>query len=90
MLLWPPMNWSAYGSNQGSACVHPGRGNQALGREIVQALHPEYMSQIFQPRIVVHDVFGHWPGEMFAYAYADLRKNHNITLSSTNVVYLKE
>ncbi len=61
-----------------------GGGNQALGREIVGALHPEYLSQTAPPQIVVHDVFGHWPGEMFAYAYADLRKNHNIMLSSTN------
>lgn len=57
-------------------------GDDRLMREIVQALHPEFLRQQGL-RLVRHDV-PDWPGEPFAMAAVTLRLQSNLTLSTTN------
>jgi hypothetical protein len=57
-------------------------GDDRLMREIVQALHPEFLQQPGL-HLVRHDVPA-WPGEPFAMAAVKLRLQRNITLSTTN------
>jgi hypothetical protein len=57
-------------------------GDDRLMREIVQALHPEFLQQPGLS-LVRHDV-PDWPGEPFAMAAVKLRLQRNIALSPTN------
>ncbi|MGE3512569.1 MAG: hypothetical protein AB7N65_27205 [Vicinamibacterales bacterium] len=61
-----------------------GRGDARLGSEVVRALHPEFSAQPNPPRIEVHPIVGHWPTDMFAYAYTALRAHHGLALTTTN------
>jgi hypothetical protein len=57
-------------------------GDDRLTREIVQALHPEFLSQPGL-RLVRHDV-PDWPAEPFTMAAVKLRLQRNIALSTSN------
>ncbi|MBN2346639.1 MAG: hypothetical protein JXO51_09650 [Candidatus Aminicenantes bacterium] len=57
-------------------------GDDRLMREIVQALHPEFLRQPGL-RLVRHDV-PDWPGEPFVMAAVKLRMQRQIVLSTRN------
>lgn len=57
-------------------------GDDRLMREIVQALHPEFLQQPGL-RLVRHDV-PDWPGEPFTMAAIQLRLRCNIVLTTGN------
>jgi hypothetical protein len=57
-------------------------GDDRLMREIVQALHPEFLQQPGM-RLVRHDV-PDWPGEPFTMAAVKLRLQNGIALTTGN------
>ena len=59
-----------------------GGGDDRLMRQIIQALHPEFLSRTGM-RLFRHDV-PEWPSEPFVHAAVTLRVRHGIALRTDN------